>query len=186
MCVLPWGPEEGFSSPRTELMTVLSCSVGAETQTLVVCKQSDVLNCWAFSPTPTHILHIHIKVLGANFLWSVHLQIFLLLLRLSLVICCTKVYHFKVCTFFFWCPCQKTTPSPTSGASSADAFLLRCSVYASTTESGLHMVSDKDMTVFPAQFVEVTVPFLSSDPGTLVGKGFQPWLWGTWGEVTLR
>lgn len=71
---------------------------------------------------------------------------------------------------------KKTTPSPTSGASSADAFLLRCSVYASTTESGLHMVSDKDMTVFPAQFVEVTVPFLSSDPGTLVGKGFQPWL----------
>lgn len=85
-------------------------------------------------------------------------------------------FLFLLSLLFFTCTSGVlTTPSPMSGASSADLFLLRFSVYASTTESGLHMVSDKDMTVFPVQFVEVTVPFLSSDPGTLVGKGFQPW-----------
>jgi hypothetical protein len=38
------------------------------------------------------------------------------------------------------------------------------------------MVFDKDMTVFPAQFAEETVPFMLSDPGTHGGKGLQIWL----------
>ena len=48
MCVKP----ERVSSPRTSV-TVVSCHVGSENQTQVLCKAPSALSSWAVSPAPS-------------------------------------------------------------------------------------------------------------------------------------